>query len=308
MRYKEIQEEIQDISRALKESTSNLSQNLKENPNVAGNLIKIQRDRSELNDLLSHTVRELIDHGSFQKLARKVDEETQMQSRLDTLKMQESTLKEEVEDLSKELEEERVAYRETVERQQTSASSLKQDLQGFKSSSGQETKHKERETHASLSCTRRLYKQDERKLEQRISEISQKMNTEKTVHDRTMDFLSNKVEDLQDQLRNWGERYQKEHAGLELQHDSVRSERNRLLEKLEALRQRKDAEDAAERRRREEEEARWREEMMAKSEEMRKNRAAQTLQSGFKTYLVRKEVYESKKPAKKGKKGGKKKK
>ena len=36
-RYKQIQEEIQDVSRALKESTTNLVRNLKENPNVSGN-------------------------------------------------------------------------------------------------------------------------------------------------------------------------------------------------------------------------------------------------------------------------------
>ncbi|CAE7796047.1 DRC9, partial [Symbiodinium microadriaticum] len=39
-KYKEVQEEIQDVSRALRESTNNLVRNLKENPNVSGNLIK----------------------------------------------------------------------------------------------------------------------------------------------------------------------------------------------------------------------------------------------------------------------------
>lgn len=35
-RYKEVQEEIQDVSRALRESTNNLVRSLKENPNVSG--------------------------------------------------------------------------------------------------------------------------------------------------------------------------------------------------------------------------------------------------------------------------------
>ena len=35
-KYKEVQEEIQGVSRALRESTSNLVRNLKENPNVSG--------------------------------------------------------------------------------------------------------------------------------------------------------------------------------------------------------------------------------------------------------------------------------
>lgn len=36
-KYKEIQEEIQDVSRALRESTNSLVRNLKENPNISGN-------------------------------------------------------------------------------------------------------------------------------------------------------------------------------------------------------------------------------------------------------------------------------
>ena len=35
-KYKEVQEEIQDVSRSLRESTNNLVRNLKENPNVSG--------------------------------------------------------------------------------------------------------------------------------------------------------------------------------------------------------------------------------------------------------------------------------
>lgn len=38
IKYKEVQEEIQDVSRLLKESTNNLVRSLKENPNVSGNV------------------------------------------------------------------------------------------------------------------------------------------------------------------------------------------------------------------------------------------------------------------------------
>lgn len=35
-KYKEVQEEIQDVSRSIRESTNNLVRSLKENPNVSG--------------------------------------------------------------------------------------------------------------------------------------------------------------------------------------------------------------------------------------------------------------------------------
>ena len=42
-KYKQNQVEIQDVSRALRESTKNLCRNLKDNPNISGNLMKIQK-------------------------------------------------------------------------------------------------------------------------------------------------------------------------------------------------------------------------------------------------------------------------
>lgn len=42
-KYKEVQEEIHDVSRALKESTNNLVRSLKENPNISGILILIYK-------------------------------------------------------------------------------------------------------------------------------------------------------------------------------------------------------------------------------------------------------------------------
>ena len=48
MQYKVVQAQISDVSNAVRESTKQLCQNLKDNPNISGNLMKIQRDRTEL--------------------------------------------------------------------------------------------------------------------------------------------------------------------------------------------------------------------------------------------------------------------
>ena len=73
-KYKDVQEEIQDVSRALRESTNNLVKNLKENP-TSGNLIKVQRDRIELKDLLQRCAQELRDKGTYTAISLRVDEE-----------------------------------------------------------------------------------------------------------------------------------------------------------------------------------------------------------------------------------------
>lgn len=57
--HTQIQAEILEVSRALRESTKNLCRNLKDNPNVSGNLLKIQRERTELIDLLNTSCRQV---------------------------------------------------------------------------------------------------------------------------------------------------------------------------------------------------------------------------------------------------------
>jgi hypothetical protein len=54
---------------------------LKDNPNISGNLLKIQNERSALQELLSRTVRELQD-GSFKTLILQVEEDKQEQDKL----------------------------------------------------------------------------------------------------------------------------------------------------------------------------------------------------------------------------------
>ena len=52
-KYKENQREIQEVSRQLRESTKNLCRNLKDNPNISGNLLKIQHEVSVVIELSS---------------------------------------------------------------------------------------------------------------------------------------------------------------------------------------------------------------------------------------------------------------
>jgi hypothetical protein len=63
-KYKENQHEIQEVSRALRESTKNLCRNLKDNPNISGNLLKIQQEREDLQELLDRTLDELKEDGT----------------------------------------------------------------------------------------------------------------------------------------------------------------------------------------------------------------------------------------------------
>ena len=73
-KYKENQDDIRTVARALRESTKELCRNLKGNPNIAENLSKVQGERSQLQNLLSKTLRELREN-SHTTLTSAVEEE-----------------------------------------------------------------------------------------------------------------------------------------------------------------------------------------------------------------------------------------
>eukprot|EP01036_Dinobryon_divergens_P056014 gene56014-74785_t len=116
-KYKEVQEEIHDVSRALRESTNNLVRSLKENPNISGNLIKVQRDRTELNDILIRCTQEIRDRGRYQTITQKVDEENSSKIRLQQLKSREKGLREVVAKLQETLNEEQRAFQQSTTEQ-----------------------------------------------------------------------------------------------------------------------------------------------------------------------------------------------
>jgi len=72
-KYKSVQSEIQDVSHALRNSTKSLCRNLKDNPNIAGNLVKIHRERTELIDILTSSIAELQASGAIETLVNKVN-------------------------------------------------------------------------------------------------------------------------------------------------------------------------------------------------------------------------------------------
>merc|ERR1712151_1367497 len=80
-KFNETQHEIQEVALRLKESNKNLCRNLKENPNVQGNLLKMQAERTQVQEWLEETKTDLIEQ-SFANLVAKVETERREQERL----------------------------------------------------------------------------------------------------------------------------------------------------------------------------------------------------------------------------------
>ena len=310
-RYKEIQDEIQDVSRALRESTNNLVRSLKENPNVSGNLIKVQRHRTELHDLLLRVIQEFRDRGTYYTVTYTVDEENSAKIKFEQLKAREKSLRETVEKLQEKFAEEQHLLQTTTQQQKRAITQLKDQLQEIKGTASNNSKFKKKESLAAVAAIWREFKLKERVLEESLGEKEDRMQTEIVVHGETKEFLGRKLKNLQDEIQGWESKYDTEIGAIDEQIRVLTENRESLLEKLGTLQSRRQVELDEDRAK---DEAAALEKEMAKQKKAllkRQNQAARKIQAEMTSFLKRKKELEALNPGKKGKgdkAGGKKKK
>ena len=157
-KYKENQELIKEVARALRESTKELCRNLKGNPNIAENLSKIQTERSNLQNLLSKTLRELREN-SFSTLTTTVEEEKARNDMILEVIAKEKEVSAAVKKLQEDLSSERHQHEAEVEERNEIISKLKEELQEVRTKSAIETKYLQKESRARLQSLNRIYNQ-----------------------------------------------------------------------------------------------------------------------------------------------------
>lgn len=301
-KYKEVQEEIQDVSRALRESTNNLVRNLKENPNVSGNLIKVQRDRVELNDLLLRCIQELRDRGTYYTITSKVDEENSSRKKFQQLKTREKELRETVFKLERQLSEEESQFQRTVTDQKQAIAHLKDELATVKGSTSVDAKFKRRESLAHVSAIWRECKLKERVLEDRVKDLEDKLHTENLVHNDTKEFLVRKHRSVTDDLSRWEAKYETNIGEMDDTIKKITEKRKALLDKLSVLQARRHQEMEDEMKAAAALELETKMKKARAIEEGRKNGAASAIQAALRAYIKRCKELEAIKGA-----GGKKK-
>jgi hypothetical protein len=286
-KYKEVQEEIQDVSRALKESTNALVRNLKENPNVSGNMIKVQRDRVELRDLLLRSSQELRDRGTYHTITFKVDEENNARIRFQQLKAREKGLREVVLELERTLNEEQATFQRTTAEQKQAIAQLKDELMVMKGSTSTDAKYKRKESLASVSAIWREFKLKERVLEGRLKDLEDRFQTESVVHGETKLFLEKKQQSLVESLGTWDQKIEDEVGGITNQATALANERAELVEKLNILRERMKRETAAEDAAQEQRDLEVELKKQKNLELKRQNGAAKKIQKEIRAFLKR---------------------
>ena len=304
-KFNENQEQVKEVARALRESTKELCRNLKGNPNIAENLSKIQTERSNLQNLLSKTLRELRE-SSFATLTTTVEEEKARNDMIREVVQKEKEVSAAVKKLQADLASEKQLHVQEVEERNEIIAKLKEDLVAVRTKSSIETKYLHKVARARGQSLNRAYHAQTGDLEQSIWHVKKELEIETRAHGETERFLKKKQADLQAEILKWDAKYQEDTEEQDRILDELKNARAADLIKLNDYTERETKE--REERERREEAARMKAEAerIRRAEEEKNLWAATKVQALWRGYLQRKAAAGGGKKGKKGK--GKKKK
>ena len=212
-RAEENKEEIKEVAKQLKLKTKLLCRNLKDNPNVAENLLKLKTDRTALENLLRLTIEELRD-GSFGTLDERVAEDQAEFERIENKKRREQEATLAVKTLQEELETEQSLHASEVTEQAAVISKLKDQLHELRSTSSFSTKLLTKEFAAHIQSQKRQFEKKERDLQAAAAEMVAEKEREKRVNGEIMRFLDKTRKKLAKDLEFWEAKSETDQAEL----------------------------------------------------------------------------------------------
>lgn len=205
-KYTDTQREIQEVAHRLKESNRSLCRNLKENPNVQGNLLKMQAERAQVQEWLEETRTDLAET-SFANLVAKVEAEKRAQERLSEVKRREREASANVKQLEAELQREIAENDKETKLANQEIKELKEELQKSKTISDIEFKFEEKKLRAREQALLRVHAQIEKKSHEDLKALEGAEEMEQTVHERAHNYLNEKLNDLQEKREMWAKDY-----------------------------------------------------------------------------------------------------
>merc|ERR1711972_56643 len=205
-KYLETQHLIQDVAHKLKDSNKSLCRNLKENPNVQGNLVKMQAERAQVQEWLEETKSDLMEM-SFANLVTKVDIERKDQERLSEVKKKEREASQTVKQLEIEHQRELADNEKETKLANQEIKELKEELQKNKTISDIEFKFEEKKLRAREQALLRVHQQIEKQLMEELEQLEASEEMEQAVHERAHNFLEEKLAELLKQKDMWTQEY-----------------------------------------------------------------------------------------------------
>ena len=307
--YITVQAEVYHVSKRMKEGIRVLCRRLREEDNVASNLVKIDSEVGDIISLLSCAVRELHQRQEFSKLRSVVDEMHLSRERCREVKSRSVIV--DVRKLKEMIQLERGGYEEKVRLLQSETNALTEELLAIRTGMHKASLKNCAQKRAGRDSTLRSFIQDEAELKEDIFQLETQIQTERKAHKKVVRFVSQEHQNLENELRYCRAKYEDSLQKKEMKLAIINDERDDNLGFLVDFERRWDHDLVVEQEEEGERQRKVLRELEKEKEAERSHFAALIIQKRYKSYRRRKAkakaVKGKKKDGKKGKKKGKKK-
>ncbi|MEW5302600.1 MAG: hypothetical protein WDW36_005369 [Sanguina aurantia] len=236
-KLRENQTELQQVAEALRQSTKNLCRNLKDNPNVAENMLKVALERQALQLLLSkccndvemsHKVQPVVESVMAQEAAEVAVRETIEHERATATAVRQ---------LRNDLREEKIDHEGKMRDKKKTLSLLKEEVKALKMQTAVTTRYEAKEGLAINDHNRRVQANGLSELRKELSLVRQQVDIEGAVHATTAEFMKKLSGRLQSESVVWSQRREDDLLNRErdLEHLRVLTQQDTI--KLQAMRE-----------------------------------------------------------------------
>lgn len=288
-KYAEVQVEIKEVNHSLRLITKHLCQSLLENPNVKGNLKKVNRERTFLENLLSDTIVD-VQNGQFTSLIKQIEAENKERNRVEELEKQEKETREAVQKLEENLRKEESSHQREMKEKNEIINQLKEELREVTRKTVDQYIYARKETKAKINTMLYEYQTEETLEDKRLIELKNEKEKEILVHEETIKFLTNKQKQYEDLVNEWNVKYTADLAEMDKTIKVLNISRDEDLSKLKLLQGRFDK-DTADRVAKEEDIRKHNQfEIMKAAEFEEQNQSAIKIQKCYREYKAFKEM------------------
>lgn len=204
------QAELKLVSAALRDSRVSIVHNLRDQPTTLSNIQKIQKDRAELQELLTRTGADMNDKSSFQPLVDDVNARVEHQRMFKETQLQHEKTRETLKALEVTMRAERDVFGKSIDEKNAEISALTGELKHLKKVSALTLKFEKDTEQAKQETTKRMNQLEIDRTKDVIDSVGEASALDSMVHEETVTFLIKQKDQLDQLYDRWNDRYGKE--------------------------------------------------------------------------------------------------
>jgi len=233
-KYLANQNDIRELSEQLRRANATITNNLKDRPDIAGNLSKLSRDRQWLLALLSQTAQEL-HHHSFHHLAQRIGEEEWLLNELASLWAAQDEREKSVLLIERQAASEASDFQQARDAKQAQIQSLSNQIKQYSQSAKFTAQYERQQALAKMENLIHQRKQVLQSLSDRLAVVRRLQGEDELVATHAANFLNRQKEQLDQITDEWEVKYSNEVGRASEQLDTLKEARQHNAQILTTL-------------------------------------------------------------------------